>query len=336
MSKKRMIILGMCIFVCVFSGKIEVKAASSVPFDLQVGVGAVLENLDGIEEMEGVHPCVFAYNKIGVAKVDRYLNIRAGAGTEFKVVGKMANEAVCEILSVEDEWGYIQSGEVEGYVSIDYLLQGKNAILEADSYVNTVVKVTADALKVREKPNLECEIITTLAKGEELEIVDMSTEGWIKVLLDGEEVYVSSDYVEVTDTLKTAITLSELLYGEGVSDVRVDICEYAKQFLGNPYVYGGTSLTKGTDCSGFILRIFEHYGVKLPRSSSEQANKGTKISSSQLKPGDLVFYAKGGSINHVTMYIGAGKVIHASSPSTGIRISDYGYRNPYCFRSILQ
>ncbi len=130
--------------------------------------------------------------------------------------------------------------------------------------------------------------------------------------------------------------MTELLYGQGVSDVRVDLCQYAKQFLGNPYVWGGVSLTKGADCSGFVLSVFAKYGVNLPHSSRAQANSGTSISSSELAPGDLVFYAKGGTINHVAIYIGGGQVIHASNPKTGIKISAYNYRTPAKMVRILQ
>jgi len=107
-----------------------------------------------------------------------------------------------------------------------------------------------------------------------------------------------------------------------VSDVRVELCEYAKQFIGNPYVWGGTSLTKGADCSGFVLSVYAKYGISLPHSSRAQANSGTRISMSEAKPGDLVFYAKGGRINHVGIYIGGGQLVHASSPKTGIRVSN--------------
>ena len=103
---------------------------------------------------------------------------------------------------------------------------------------------------------------------------------------------------------------------------------YAKQFLGNPYVYGGTSLTNGTDCSGFVMRIYEHFGYGLPRTSSAQAGATRTISSSEAKPGDLFFYGNGSSVSHVAMYIGGGQVIHASSKRTGIKISNAFYRTP--------
>ena len=137
--------------------------------------------------------------------------------------------------------------------------------------------------------------------------------------------------------LDTAITMTELLYGVGVSDVRVELVEYAKTALGNPYVWGGTSLTKGADCSGFVLSVYKKFGIKLSHSSSAQSKEGTKISASELQPGDLIFYANSsGTINHVALYIGGGRVIHASSPSTGIKISKYNYRTPVKYVSILQ
>lgn len=103
---------------------------------------------------------------------------------------------------------------------------------------------------------------------------------------------------------------------------------YTKQFLGNPYVYGGTSLTDGADCSGFTMQVYAHFGYSIGRSSRDQAANGTKISTDTMQPGDLLFYASGDYINHVAMYIGDGQVIHASNSSTGIIISPYNYRTP--------
>ena len=181
---------------------------------------------------------------------------------------------------------------------------------------------------MRDEADTKSAVMTQVLKGEELEFVEDQGD-WIKVSLDGEDAYVAAEYVRVEEKLDTAITMTELLYGQGVSDVRVDLVEYAKQFLGNPYVWGGTSLTKGADCSGFVLSIYKKYGVKLSHHAASQANEGTKISASELKPGDLVFYANSrGSINHVAIYIGGGQVIHASNPKTGIRISKYNYRTP--------
>lgn len=103
---------------------------------------------------------------------------------------------------------------------------------------------------------------------------------------------------------------------------------YAQNFIGNKYVYGGTSLTNGTDCSGFVQSVYSKYGVSLPRTSSSQSNAGSSVSLDNVQAGDLIFYSSGGSVNHVAMYIGDGKVVHASNKRDGIKISNINYRTP--------
>ena len=112
------------------------------------------------------------------------------------------------------------------------------------------------------------------------------------------------------------------------SATRTAIVAYAKQFLGNPYVYGGTSLTNGADCSGFTQSIFKNFGIEIGRSSRDQAANGKEISISAVQPGDLLFYGSGSYINHVALYIGGGQVIHSSNERTGILIAPANYRTP--------
>ncbi len=301
----------------------------------KAGVEAALN--EGMDEIvPGSEPTTYwGYTNLGLAVVENHLNVRAYPGEDGRLVGKMSNYAACEVLEVADGWAHIISGEIEGYVSTDYLLIGPAAVARASSIVTPIATVTTDSLKVREQPNTDCPVITMVPEGEELEAKEEMGD-WVRIDLDGEDAYVSAEYVEVEEKLMTAITMSELLYGEGVSDVRVDLCEYAKQFVGNPYVWGGTSLNNGADCSGFVLSIFAHYGITLPHSAAGQSHYGTEVSASELRPGDLVFYAKGGRINHVAIYIGNGQVLHASSPSTGIRISSMYYRTPAKMVSLLQ
>lgn len=116
---------------------------------------------------------------------------------------------------------------------------------------------------------------------------------------------------------------------ELASATRTAIVAYAKQFLGNPYVYGGTSLTEGADCSGFTMKVFEHFGISTGRSSRDQEAKGKEIPIDSVQPGDLLFYASGDYINHVALYIGGGQIIHASTPKNGIMITTAYYRTPY-------
>ncbi len=310
---------------------------------LSVGAGNVIPdaNLLSEEEMEDEFAeeeaagGAFGYTHLGVVQVDDHLNVRALPEEDSKIVGKMGNEAGCEILDVKGNMAHITSGSVEGYVSLDYLITGPEAVEYASTVVKELATVNADGLKLREDKSLDAPVYNMVAYGEQLEVFEKSDD-WIGVKYDGKQLYVAAEYVSVGTQLKTALNMTEFLYGEGVSDVRMELCEYAKQFVGNPYVWGGTSLTKGADCSGFVLSVYAKYGISLPHSSRAQANCGTRISMSEARPGDLVFYAKGNRINHVGIYIGGGQIVNASSPKTGIRIANAYYRKPVAVVRILQ
>lgn len=297
-------------------------------------IDASISSKDYIAAANGVS--AYGYTHLGIANVENHLNVREAGEEGAKLVGKMSNNAACEVLSKDGDWYHIKSGEVEGYVFADYLLVGELAKIRADSVIVKEAESTSGGLRVREKPSTESGILTTMAEGERLEVLDENLNGWIKVLVDDQEGFISADFAEIKEELQTAMTMTELMYGEGVSDLRVDLCQYAKQFIGNKYVWGGTSLTKGTDCSGFTMSVFKNYGISLPHSSRAQAQMGKKISLSEAKPGDLVFYSGGGRINHVAIYIGGGQVVHASNPRTGIRVSSATYRTVTTVRRIIQ
>ena len=327
----------------VFADASYAKADTASSIIGGAGVSAVTESRELTEDelialAEGSEGSFYGYTNIGICNVSEgNLNVRAAGASDAQMLGKLPRNAACEIHYVDENgWAQITSGEVNGWVNSEYLLTGAEARVRAHELVRTVALVQTDGLNVREEPSTDSAILTQMLKGQELEFVQILDNGWIEVTIDADTAYVSGDYVEITDILDTAITMSELLYGQGISDTRVNICEYAKQFVGNPYVWGGTSLTKGADCSGFVMQIFKKYGYRLSHSSRAQANEGTKIKFSQIKPGDLVFYGNGrGTINHVAIYLGNGQVISASSPKTGIRISPYNYRTPLKYVNVI-
>lgn len=324
---------------------LEVSAAGNVSIQevTSYGGASALFSMAFSEEeclaaAESAQGAFWGYTNLGIAKVESgNLNVRETPGTDGKLVGKMPKDSACEILEMTDDgWAKITSGDVNGYVSMDYLYTGADAVMRASELINMVAIVNTASLKVRDEPSTDSAVLTQVPKGEELDVLEV-LEGWVMVSIDGDEAYVSADYVTVEEKLKTAITMSELRYGQGVSDLRVDIVEYAKQFLGNRYVYGGTSLTNGIDCSGFTMAVYKHFGITLSHHSGTQAKEGTKITADQLQPGDLIFYAdSSGKINHVAMYIGGGQVIHASDPKSGIKISNYKYRTPVKYVSIIK
>jgi len=316
--------------------------AAPLSESLNVGIAANFDQAtDSEAETEATAEVVWAgtplegYVNIGIANVEDNLNIRSEANTSSKLVGKMRKNAACEVLSIEGEWAHIKSGEVEGYVKAEYLYTGQEAIDLAFELGQAMAKVTCDALYVRMEPNTEADYWTKIPHGEELAVLEELGD-WVKVAIDGEEGYVAAEFVEINSELDTALTITEALYGEGVTDIRVEICEFAKQYVGNRYVWGGTSLTKGADCSGFVLAVYRNFGVSLPHSSRAQANCGTRINVADVMPGDLIFYGNSGGINHVAMYIGGGRVVHASNSRTGIITSNMYYRSPVCATRIIQ
>lgn len=305
------------------------------------GVGQILEAnvaeeeyLAAAEEAKNERKAIYGFSNLGIANVSNYLNVREEPSEDGKLVGKMSKNSGCEVMDISDSWAYIKSGKVTGYVKAEFLLTGKEARARADEVATDMAVCNSGGLRVREEPSTESPVITLVAEGEELEVVEQ-LDGWVKIMLDDEEAYVSAEYVNIAKKLERAVTQTELIYGKGVSDVRVDLVNYAKQFLGNPYVWGGTSLTNGADCSGFVQSVFKNYGVSLPRTSAAQSAVGTKVSLSEAQPGDLIFYANNGRVNHVAIYIGGGQVIHASNARTGIKISNASYRTPYAVKRVL-
>lgn len=245
---------------------------------VSAGVATAMEQIDDETVLAAATApsVVEGYSLLGVVEAeDGYINIREEMSTDSEVVGKIRKDAICEVVSIEDGWCEIESGDIKGYISNDYLITGVDANEKAEAM---------------------------MAEGKELE---------------------------------TAITMTEYRYGKGVTDIQMEICEYARQFVGNPYVWGGTSLTKGADCSGFTLSVYRKYGVSLPHSSKAQANCGTRIDVSEVQPGDLVFYG-GKNIHHVAMYIGNGQVVHAQSAKTGIVVTSMYYNTPTRAARILE
>lgn len=270
---------------------------------------------------------------LGVSNVDTYLNIRKGPGKNYAIIGKLPKNAGCSIISEEDGWTKIKSGKVTGYVSSEYLATGATAEKLADKYGRVKATVNESGLRVRESASTDAPILDMLGEGEQFDVVnemvinknDPNATTWVEISIDNESGFIASDYVTLTFELSKAVLVDDL---SGSSSVRAKLIETAKKYLGNRYVYGGTSLTGGIDCSAFVQQIFRMYGYSLPRTSRSQAGYGTKISASSAKAGDLVFYGNSGGINHVAICIGNGQIIHASNPRDGIKISNMYYRTP--------
>lgn len=274
---------------------------------------------------------ICGYKNLGIANItEGNLNVRKKASSESDIVGKMTKHNACEILEEKDGWYKIKSGKVSGYVKADYILTDDAALAIAKEEVQNIATVeNTQTLRVRSNPDTEASTIQLIGLGEEMVVIE-DANGWYKVEADDDqEGYISADYASVSQKLPTAKTVTEVKYGSGVSDVRVSLVQYALQFVGNRYVWGGTSLTNGIDCSGFTMQVYAHYGIFLPHHAASQPGYGRKIKASEARPGDLFFYGSHG-IGHVAIYIGNGQIVHAANRRAGIKISSAYYSTPVC------
>lgn len=275
------------------------------------------------------------YTNLGMSVISSgNLNIRQEASTDSEVIGILTNHNACELLEDAGEWYKVTSGKVTGYVNKQYLVTGDEAEAIAEQEIKTVATVNTETLNVRAEKSTEAAVLSQVGNSEAF-TVNSVADGWVEISVDDSVGYISQDYVTLAQALPTAKTIEQVKYGDGVSDVRASVVSYALQFVGNRYVWGGTSLENGVDCSGFTMRILGKYGISLPHSSKAQPSYGTKISASEAKPGDLFFYGSGRSISHVAIYIGNGQIVHASNKRDGIKVSNAYYRNPICVTRYL-
>lgn len=288
----------------------------------------------------------FRNTAISIAK--DYVNIRKAPNTNSKIKGKLYRGSAARIIKTKGKWVKISSGSVTGYIRKDYLAIGARAEKVADKFGKTyaIVKKGTDTLNVRKEKSTEAGIVTQIGDGDSYVVKSEGSE-WVKIKLSGSETgYVSKDFVSTKFRFNKAVSLKEEQAAQHSSGSRsassssyssrgAGVASYALQFIGNPYVWGGSSLTNGADCSGFTMSVYAHFGYGLPHSSASQSGCGRAVSLSELQPGDLVFYRHGGSIGHVALYIGGGRVVHAQSKRTGITTSSVNYRTPACARRII-
>lgn len=248
-----------------------------------------------------------------IAKVTtETLRVRDSVGLDAPVQTLVPMGEELDVKEELDGWVRVAlDTDVEGYVSADYV-EIRTEFVQAESIEE-------------EKARLEEEKRQKEAAAEAARKADEEAKAAAakkKAQAEAAAAQAKAEAEAQAATIQNNVSAAE------VSGIRQTIISYALQFVGNPYKSGGTSLTNGADCSGFVQSVFRDCGISLGRSSRDQAAGGTTISVSDVQPGDLLFYSSGGRINHVALYIGNGQVVHASNPRTGIRISNYNYRTP--------
>ncbi|MDD5900126.1 MAG: NlpC/P60 family protein [Lachnospiraceae bacterium] len=300
------------------------------------------------------------------ANVTNYVNVRREATTSSEVVGKLYSGCVATVLEDSGNWVFVKSGNVSGYVIKEYLLFGDEAEEAIARKYTPKIQVTANELNVRSGAGTGYSVIETFTKGKEAELLEQGKE-WMKILFSSggkkKTGYVYAKYVKVTGEPQYGETLAEereriatekKAAAEAAAKAEADrlaaientkrnkakqVAEYAKTAVGTAYVWGGTNMSTGVDCSGLCYAAYKKYGYTLPRTSRDMAASSALLSvtpnTNHLRAGDLVFYASGGRVDHVAMYIGGGKVVHASDYSTGVIISTYNYRTPHSAKRVI-
>lgn len=206
---------------------------------------------------------------------------------------------------------------------------------EPSLYIEEVSETVwaTDPVNVRGAADAFADRVGGLGKGESITRTGICENGWSRVDYNGTTAYIHSDYLTTTEPAEEEPVYNEPSSNSGLGQQIVD---YARQFLGNPYVYGGTSLTNGTDCSGFVQSIYANFGYSLPRTCTTQSVCGRGVSVDELQPGDLVIYSSYGEIQHIAIYSGNGNTIHASNWDTGIIETSLSYSGDiYCCRRIV-
>lgn len=287
------------------------------------------------------------YEGICIAQVNDYVNVRSLPSEDGEILGKLYNESAGTVEGEEDGWYKITSGSVTGYVKSEYVVTGDEAEALAEEVGKRIATVTTETLRVRTEASTDASILGLIGEGEELTVTD-EEDGWVKVSIEEGDGWVSTDFVDLrTDFVKAeskeeeaarlakeeaakqeakkrsqavakkAAADTDAVVGSGAGSSSGNaVVGFASRFVGNPYVYGGTSLTNGADCSGFVMSVYANFGVGLPHSSSAMRGVGYGVSLADAQPGDIICYS-----GHVAIYCGNNTIVHASTAKTGIKFS---------------
>ncbi len=315
------------------------------------GIEAVLEECYEKEVKDNINLYLVPtdegeYLNMAFSDTGDFTYIRSAPDEDSAWVGKLYSDSAAVVLEYLDGWTRIKSGAAEGYVPSDTLITGEEARACAEDYQNRTVRVTAYALNVRDGQGTDAQILTTIGMNEEYTVTGEPVDGWYPVRVGTIDGWVSGSYVEPETSYSYGETKEEeearLAADQSSETAEVQetaaqtvplgqaVIDYACQFIGNPYVWGGTSLTEGADCSGFVQSVYAHFGVSLPRTSYEMRSAGYEVSYAEARPGDLILYE-----GHVGLYMGDGNIVNAMNEEDGIGVCSAAYTDIVAVRRVI-
>ncbi len=315
------------------TARLSSQALTQIPEEYMPHVDAFTFAADNIDDMPEANP----YINMIVADVADFVNVRSEPNTEAGITGRIYGNAVAEIIKfspVDDSWIEIESGEVTGYVKAEYFLVGNDAVTAIETqtqnggamtYARSMDEILAEIAAQEEALRQERD------RAAQEEAARAAAESQSNaVVITAEANANTSAFFASTATDTTSDTTAD-------SELRQSIVDFALQYVGNPYVHGGNSLTTGTDCSGFTSLVFAEFGFSLSRTPSGQlTTNGTKIEYSEIQPGDIICYTSNGTTcTHVALYIGDGQIVHAANSKKGIITNNADYSTIIGVKNII-
>ena len=337
------------IFISAFMGAVLVPGSAITAHAQEstepiAGIETVLKEASRTKVMRGMNLYMVEneegeYFNMAFSNADDVVYIKNAPHESADWLGKLYPGNMAEVQGTLDGWVKIKSGSVEGYVKEEELLTGK-AAKEHDSQITMKATVTGDSLDVYETMESGSSVIDQIEYGEEYILTGEESDNWYQADVEGTSGWVNGEYINIEKNYEYAESWQEeeeriaqeaqKAEEEAAQEKGKEIIDFATGFIGNPYVWGGTSLTDGADCSGYVQAVYAEFGISLPRTTWDMEAAGVPVNVEEALPGDIFLYE-----GHVGLYMGDGTIVNALNSSSGITITDAFYQPVKTVRRVI-